>query len=200
MNKPTLPSADPPAAGPLPTMAEDQAVLAWLAVQRALPDQTCALLLNALTLWEALAPLPLVTALPSSGPECNVGELLLGIGWRLLAHPFHPGNLQTQMVLADIHRMLGLARYSLRDPDGARAGRHRWEQDFGWVVSCASRRPTSPSTSCSPTSAANAASSCLRFPLARARASTTRSLATGPGSTRSVRSGPQSHNLLCPPE
>lgn len=134
MNKPTLPSADPPAAGPLPTMAEDQAVLAWLAVQRALPDQTCALLLNALTLWEALAPLPLVTALPSSGPDCNVGELLLGIGWRLLAHPFHPGDLQTQMVLADIHRMLGLARYSLRDPDGARAGRHRWEQDFGWVV------------------------------------------------------------------
>lgn len=134
MNKPRLPSADPPCAGPLPTMAEDQAVLAWLAVHRALPDLTCALLLNALTLWETLAPLPLVTALPSSGADCNVAQLLVGIGQRLLAHPFHPGELRTQMVLADIHRILGLAWYSMRDPDGARAGRHRWEQDFGWVV------------------------------------------------------------------
>lgn len=134
MDKPRLPSADPPAAGPLPTMAEDQAVLAWLAVHRTLPDLTCALLLNALTLWEALVPLPLVTALPSSGPNCNVEDLLLAIGRRLLAQPFHPGDLQTQMVLADMHRMLGLAWYSLGDPDGARAGRHRWEQDFGWVA------------------------------------------------------------------
>lgn len=134
MDKPTLPSAGPPAAGPLPTMAEDPAVLAWLAVRRMLPDLTCALLLNALTLWEALAPLPLVTALPSSGADCNVGQLLIDIGRRLLAHPFHPGDLQTQMVIADIHRMLGLAWYSLHDPDGARAGRHRWEQDFGRSV------------------------------------------------------------------
>ena len=134
MNKPTLPSADPPAGGPLPTMPADLAVLAWLAVHRALPDLTCALLLNALTLWEALVPLPLVTALPSSGPNCNVGELLLGVRRRLLVYPFHSGDLQTEMVLADIHRMLGLAWYSLRDPDGARAGRHRWEQDFGWIV------------------------------------------------------------------
>ena len=134
MDKPRLPSADPPAASPLPTMTEDQAVLAWLAVHRALPDVTCALLLNALTLWEALAPLPLVTALPRSGPNCNVGELLLGIGRRVLAHPCHACDLPTQMMLADIHRMLGLAWYSLRDPDGARAGRHRWEQDFGWAV------------------------------------------------------------------
>ena len=109
-------------------------MLPSLALHRALPDVTCALLLNALTLWEALEPLPLVTALPSSGPDCNVGELLLGIVRRLLAHPFHPGDLQTQMVLGDMHGMLGLAWYSLRDPDGARAGRHRWEQDFGRVA------------------------------------------------------------------
>jgi hypothetical protein len=37
------------------------------------------------------------------------------------------------MVLADLRRLLGLARYSLLDPDGARAGRHRWEQHLDWA-------------------------------------------------------------------
>ena len=38
------------------------------------------------------------------------------------------------MVLADLHRLLGLAWYSLHDPDGARAGRSRWEQHLDCVT------------------------------------------------------------------
>jgi hypothetical protein len=37
------------------------------------------------------------------------------------------------MVLADLRCLLGLARYSLLDADGARAGRRGWEQHLDWV-------------------------------------------------------------------
>jgi hypothetical protein len=38
------------------------------------------------------------------------------------------------MVLVDLRCLLGLAWYSLLDPDGARAGRHRWEQHLDWIT------------------------------------------------------------------
>lgn len=59
--------------------------------------------------------------------------MLREIDRRLQTHPHHPDDHQTQMVLADLHCLLGLARYSLLDPDGARAGRTRWEQHLDWT-------------------------------------------------------------------
>jgi hypothetical protein len=116
-----------------PTMAQDQAVIGWLATRPALADLTRDLLLDVLIFWEPLLPLPAVTAVPDRGGDRDVGELLRDIDRRLLAHPHHPDDHQTPMVLADVHRLLGLARYSLLDPDGARAGRTRWEQHLDWT-------------------------------------------------------------------
>jgi hypothetical protein len=133
MTKHTTPPTNPLDRGAPPTMAQDQAVVGWLATRPALPDLTRDLLLDALIFWVELAPLPVVTAMSSGGVDDGVGGLLRGIGRRLLAHPCHPDDLQTQMALIDIHRMLGLAWYSLHDPAGARAGRTRWEQHLDWV-------------------------------------------------------------------
>jgi len=130
MNEPTLPCAAATSAPP--TMAQDQAVIGWLATRPALPDLTRDLLLDVLIFWEPLAPLPAVTATPTSA-DCDVGQLLRDIDRRLLAHPCHPDDHQSQMILADLHCLLGLAWYSLLDPDGARAGRDRWEQHLDWV-------------------------------------------------------------------
>jgi hypothetical protein len=111
-----------------PTMAQDQAVIGWLATRPALPDLTRDLLIDVLIFWQSLAPLPVVTAEPSSGPVVDVREQLHAVTRRLSAHPCHPDDHQTQMVLADLHCLLGLAWYSLLDPGGARDGRRRWEQ------------------------------------------------------------------------
>jgi hypothetical protein len=114
-------------------MAQDQAVIGWLATRPALPTLTRDLLIDVLIFWESLAPLPVVTAKQASDADTDAGALLHAIARRLLAHPCHPDDHPTQRVLADLRRLLGLARYSLLDPDGARAGRHRWEQHLDWV-------------------------------------------------------------------
>jgi hypothetical protein len=115
-------------------MAQDQAVIGWLATRPALPPLTRDLLIDVLIFWEPLAPLPAVTAEPGSGVDVDTGELLHAIGRRLRSHPCHHDDHPTQMVLADLRRLLGLAWYSLLDRDGARAGRHRWEQHLDWVT------------------------------------------------------------------
>jgi hypothetical protein len=80
-----------------------------------------------LIFWEPSAPLPVLTAKPAS--DADADELLHAVARRLRSHPCHPGAHPTQRVLAaDLRCLLGLAWYSLLDPDGARAGRHRWEQ------------------------------------------------------------------------
>jgi hypothetical protein len=114
-------------------MTQDQAVSGWLATRPALPNLTRDLLIDALIFWEPLAPLPAVTAEPVCGGDVDTGELLHAIGRRLLSHPCHPDDHPTQMVLSDLCCLLGLSWYSLLDPDGARAGRHRWEQHLDWV-------------------------------------------------------------------
>jgi hypothetical protein len=117
-------------------MAQDLAVIGWLATRPALPPLTRDLLIDALIFWEPLAPLPLVTAEPACGADADADadELLHAIGRRLRSHPCHHDDHPTQMVLADLRRLLGLTWYSLLDPDGARAGRHRWEQHLDWVT------------------------------------------------------------------
>ncbi len=116
-----------------PTMAQDQAVLGWLATRPALPALTGDLLIDALICWKPLTPLPVVTAEPASGADFDTGELLHAVARRLLSHPCHADDHQTQMILADLRCLLGLAWFSLLDPDGARAGRHCWEQHLDWV-------------------------------------------------------------------
>lgn len=111
-------------------MAQDSAVIGWLAARRGLPDMTCSLLQAALILWGPLLPLPAVTSRPDS--DVGAAKLLLAITRRLRAHAHDPGEVQNQMVLSDVHFLLGLAWYSLQDPEGARAGLERWEQHFDW--------------------------------------------------------------------
>lgn len=66
------------------------------------------------------------------------------------------------MSLADVHHLLGLARYSLLDADGARAGRDRLEQHLSRFVQLRVREAdTVPSSWRSQTCAVHAArSSC----------------------------------------
>lgn len=115
-------------------MAQDQAVIGWLATRPVLGGLTRDLLLDVLIFWEPLLPLPAVTAAPDPGADRGVGELIRAIDRRLQTHPRHPDDHQTQMVLADLHRLLGLAWYSLLDPPGARDGRLRWEQHLDCVT------------------------------------------------------------------
>jgi hypothetical protein len=129
----TPPGESAPARSAPPTMAQDQAVIGWLATRPALPDLTRDLLIDALIFWEPLAPLPVVTAEPASGADVDTGELLHAVAGRLMSHPCHPHDHQTQMVLVDLCALLGLAWYSLLDPEGARVGRHRWEQHLDGV-------------------------------------------------------------------
>jgi len=135
MDQPTLPPTRRPPEQP-PTMAQDQAVIGWLATRPPLGDLTRDLLLDALIFWEPLLPLLAVTAAPDPGAHVDgdVGELIRAIDRRLQRHPRHPDDHQTQMVLADLHRLLGLAWCSLRDPRGARDGRLRWEQHLDCVT------------------------------------------------------------------
>jgi hypothetical protein len=146
------------------------------------------LLLDALIFWEPLAPLPVVTAEPGSGADVDVGELLRAVARRLLAHPCHPDDHPTQIIVADLQCLLGLAWYSLLDPDGARAGRHRWSSTSTASLDCASSRPTPPSTLRSLTCAANAAGSTSRRHRSPAPGRALPSLATGagPGAQRTV--------------
>jgi hypothetical protein len=122
-----------------PTMDQDQAVVGWLATRPALPALTCDLLMDVLIVWESFAPLPSMTAEPSGGSDVDVKDLLGEIDQRMLQHPCYPDDLQVQMALADIHRLLGLARYSLLDPDGAGLGRERMEQHLSWFVQVRAR-------------------------------------------------------------
>ncbi len=118
-------------------MAQDQAVIGWLATRPALPTLTRDLLIDVLIFWKPLAPLPVVTAKPASDADADAdadtGELLHAVARRLRSHPCHPDDHPTQMVLSDLRCLLGLAWYSLLDSDGARAGRHRWEEHLDWV-------------------------------------------------------------------
>ena len=115
------------ATGP-PTLSQDLAVLGWLATRPTLPGLTRELLIDALITTTVLAPLPEITAQPEGGTGVDTSKLLYEIDQRLSSHPHHPDDLPTRAALAELHHLLGLARYSLLDPDGARAARARKEQ------------------------------------------------------------------------
>ena len=126
-NSPHLPASPAGATRP-PTLSQDQAVLGWLATRTTLPALTRDLLIDALITTSALAPLAEITARPEAETGVDTSKLLREIDQRLSRHLYHPDDLPTQTVLAELHHLLGLARYSLLDPDGARAARARKEQ------------------------------------------------------------------------
>ena len=134
MEEHTPPFRDFAAPATPSTMAQDQAVIGWLATCPALPDLTRDVLIDVLIFWQSLAPLPAVTTEPHSGPAADVSEQLRAVARRLTTHPYHPDDHQTQMVLSDLRCLLGLAWYSLLDPRGARDGRARWEQHLDCVT------------------------------------------------------------------
>lgn len=98
-------------------------MIGWLATHPPMPTLTRDLLMRVRIVWEVLAPLPAVTALPSDGTDVDIGRLLRRVGQRLSAHPCHPDDIQARMALADLQHLLGLAWYSLSTPTApARAG------------------------------------------------------------------------------
>lgn len=127
-------SRPPAGASTPPTMEQDQATIGWIATRPTVPTLTRDLLIDVSIVWEFFAPMPAVTATPSGGTDVDNGDVLREIDRRLLVHPAHPDDLQAQMSLADLHHLLGLARYSLLDPDGARAGQARNEQHLAKIV------------------------------------------------------------------
>jgi hypothetical protein len=139
MDGPDLPPMNHVGGTAVPTMDQDQAVVGWLATRPALPALTCDLLMDVLIVWESFAPPPTMTAEPSGGSDVEVHDLLFEIDQRMLQHPCHPDDLQVQMALADMHHLLGLARFSLLDPDGARVGRECMEQHLSWFVQVRAR-------------------------------------------------------------
>jgi hypothetical protein len=85
-----FPGEGVPARSAPPTMAQDQAVIGWLATRPALSALTRDLLIDALIFWEPLAPLPAVTAEPASGADANTGKVLHAVARRPAVPPLPP--------------------------------------------------------------------------------------------------------------
>lgn len=111
-------------------LTHDLAMFGWLATRPGLRALTRDLLIDALIICRAVTPLPEVTAEHESGACVDASTLLLDIDQRLSQHPHFADDLLTQMALAELQHFLGLARYSLHDPDGARAARARKEKHY----------------------------------------------------------------------
>ena len=128
-----LPPSPAGATGP-PTLRQDLAVLGWLATRPTLPGLTRDLLIDTLIATSTLTPLPEITAQPEGGTDVDTSKLLRDIDRRLSCHPHHPDDLPPRAALAELHHLLGLARYSLLDPDGAHAARARKEQHHPYLA------------------------------------------------------------------
>lgn len=108
------------------------AMLGHLVARPELPALTRLLILDAMLLWTPLAPLPPVTAAPPYGTA--VGCFLRDVRLLLdLYLDYAPDDHECQ-ILSNVHRMLGLAQYSLVDPASADAGQHRWQQQDNHVA------------------------------------------------------------------
>lgn len=132
-DKPQLPPSPAGATRPS-TLRQDLAVLGWLATRPTLRGLTRELLIDALITLSTLTPLPEITAQPEGATGVDTSTLLRDIDQRLSSHPHHPDDLPIQAVLAELHHLLGLARYSLLDPDGARAGRARKQHHHPYLA------------------------------------------------------------------
>ncbi len=117
--------ADPLRSPGIRPYERELAMLGHLFTRSDLPGLTRLLILDTMLLWTPLAPLPPVTATPPHGT--SVGCFLRDVRLLLdLYLDYAPDDHECQ-ILSDVHRMLGLAQYSLVDAAGAHAGQHRWQ-------------------------------------------------------------------------
>lgn len=83
MQNPTVP---PPGEGwpsdPPPTLKQDHAVLAWLALEADLPDTVQLHLLDALAAWAPLMGPHLFPSEPGAGGDCDLRQVLEAMWWR----------------------------------------------------------------------------------------------------------------------
>ena len=118
---PTVPPPEQqwPADAP-PSVAEDQAVLGWLAAQEDIPPLTSDLLLDTLNAWDGLAPVPELAAEPRAGPDCDRWQVFEQTTDRLirdLRDAFDDEDAQP--ILWEVVQRLGLVWLSLDDPERA---------------------------------------------------------------------------------
>lgn len=118
--------ADPLRSPGIRPYERELAMLGHLVTRPDLPALTRLLILDAMLLWTPLAPLPPVTATPRYGSA--VGCFLRDVRLLLEIYLDYAPDDHAWQTLHDVHRMLGLAQYSLIDPAGADAGQHRWQQ------------------------------------------------------------------------
>lgn len=131
---PTLPPpeqqwpSDPP-----PTVAEDQAVLG-LAVHEDTPPLTSDLMLDTLSAWHLLSPLPELVAEPKAGPDCDRTHVLTQITDRLADDLRNERDETTRSLLWAVAQRLRLVWRSLDDPERAEHERVRQYPVPAWLV------------------------------------------------------------------
>jgi hypothetical protein len=133
---PTVPPPEQqwPADAP-PTVAEDQAVLGWLAAHEDTPPLTRDLLLDTLNAWDRLATVPELAAEPRAGPDCDRSQVLEQITDRLVrclldAHD----DEHAHVVLWDAVQRLGLVWRSFDDPERTVRERAALEPTPAWLL------------------------------------------------------------------
>lgn len=118
-----------------PSVAEDQAVLGWLAAQEDTPPLTCDLLLDTLNAWGGLAPVPELAAEPKAGPDCALAQVLEQITDRLVRRlRGTQDDERAHVVLWDVTQRLALVWRSLDDPERAARERAALEPTPGWLL------------------------------------------------------------------
>jgi len=122
-------------ADPAPSVAEDQAVLGWLAAHEDTPPLTSDLLLDTLNVWDGLAPVPELAAEPKAGPDCDRSQVLGQITDRLVRRLLDTQDDENaHVVLWDVDQRLGLVWRSLDDPERAARERAAFEPTPGWLL------------------------------------------------------------------
>jgi hypothetical protein len=124
---PTVPPPDQQwPSDPPPTVAEDQAVLGWLATHEDTPPVTSDLMLDTLNAWDRLFPLPELAAEPQAGPDCDRNQILEQITDRLVQdlHDAYDDD-HARPVLWELAQRLRLVWRSLDDPERAAQERTR---------------------------------------------------------------------------
>lgn len=126
--------AHPDLLGPPGVRAYERelAMLGHFVTRPDLPALTRLLILDAMLLWTPLAPRPpghrrILVRDP-------VGCFLRDVRLLLEIYLDYAPDEHAWQVLGDVHRMLGLAQYSLLDQAGADAGQHRRQQQHNHVA------------------------------------------------------------------
>jgi hypothetical protein len=134
------PTVPPPeqqwSADASPSVAEDQAVLGWLAAHEDTPPLTSDLLLDTLNVWDGLAPVPELAAEPKAGPDCDRSQVLEQVTDRLVRRlrDTHDDDEHAHVLLWDVAQRLGLVWRSFDDPERAAEERAALEPMPVWLL------------------------------------------------------------------